>query len=122
MTTILNQLAEEDWFNIICFDDQMEEWKTNGSVQATAKNIEAAKQYVNGIKARSATDIDGALQKGIAWLRAKNEKDYLAELIVLLTDGQDNRGGVQAAEIPDKTCKSIGKRKFKVRKTNCLFV
>ncbi len=50
MKHILDQMEEDDRFNIIAFSDQVYYWNVNNLVRATESNINAAKNYIDRLK------------------------------------------------------------------------
>src|SRR4029434_10855861 len=46
MFTILAELREGDFFNIITFSDKVQTWKRGRTVQATRHNIRDAKEFI----------------------------------------------------------------------------
>uniref|UniRef100_A0A4W4HP70 Inter-alpha-trypsin inhibitor heavy chain family member 6 n=1 Tax=Electrophorus electricus TaxID=8005 RepID=A0A4W4HP70_ELEEL len=51
MSTILDELREGDYFNLITFSDKVHTWKKGRTVQATKQNIQEAKEFVRKISA-----------------------------------------------------------------------
>lgn len=49
MTTILSDLREGDYFNLITFSDKVYIWKKGRTVQATRQNVRDAKEFVRKI-------------------------------------------------------------------------
>jgi Ca-activated chloride channel family protein len=76
----LNQLKENDKFNIIVFDDRYE-FFTKESVEFNTNNYQKVKEYVQSLQARGGTELFKPLQEAIQ--QFGNEK-----IIFLFTDGQ----------------------------------
>lgn len=49
MTTILSDLREGDYFNLITFSDKVYTWKKGRTVRATRQNVRDAKEFVRKI-------------------------------------------------------------------------
>lgn len=49
MSTILADLREGDYFNIITFSDRVHTWKRGRTVRATRQNVRDAKEFVRRI-------------------------------------------------------------------------
>lgn len=49
MTTILSDLREGDYFNLITFSDKVHTWKKGRTVRATRQNVRDAKEFVRKI-------------------------------------------------------------------------
>ncbi|XP_008283653.1 inter-alpha-trypsin inhibitor heavy chain H3 [Stegastes partitus] len=95
LLAILKDLHEEDHFALVLFDSFIEPWKES-LVKATKENVDEARAYVRTVSDRGATDINGALLKGVAMLVQARENKTLPErsvdMIILLTDGMPNVG------------------------------
>ncbi|XP_044029501.1 inter-alpha-trypsin inhibitor heavy chain H3-like isoform X2 [Siniperca chuatsi] len=87
---ILNDLAEDDFFGLITFDDNIFHWKRE-LVQANQENLDSAKTFAQGIKDRGATDINGAVLEGARMLNA-HPREGSASILILLTDGDPTTG------------------------------
>lgn len=51
MATILSELRDNDFFNIITFSDTIRIWKTGGTVKAIRSNVHDAQEFVKKITA-----------------------------------------------------------------------
>lgn len=96
MLSILDVLGTRgvDVFNILLFDDRLEEWR---SLPARAKpeEVKDAKGYVKErLEARGATDIHRALTRGLTVLLGdqKQRSCDVANMIIFLTDGDPTAG------------------------------
>ncbi len=49
MTTILSDLREGDYFNLITFSDKVHTWKKGRTVRATRQNVRDAREFVRKI-------------------------------------------------------------------------
>ncbi|XP_007563410.1 inter-alpha-trypsin inhibitor heavy chain H3-like [Poecilia formosa] len=105
MVSILKDLHEDDHFGIIQFDDRISNWKEH-LTRATEENISAASHFVKSIKARGATDINGAVLSAVNMLKRERQNDNVPErsvdMIILLTDGNPSFGETRAEKIQEK--------------------
>merc|ERR1712165_655154 len=104
MFTILDDMTEKDYFNIITFSSGTEHWSPATSeyteevhaIQATKENRDAAIEFARGLDANGGTNINDALLEGLrsASLVTRNEdlpRD-LQSTIVFLSDGEATEG------------------------------
>ncbi|KAL3853549.1 hypothetical protein ACJMK2_017084 [Sinanodonta woodiana] len=100
MRNILDDLNEDDLFNIVVFDSSVSSW-SNYMKKATKRNKELAKDMVDNLEALGGTDINAALMKGLDILQNTNEVDAVltAPLIVFLTDGEPTYGETNTRQI-----------------------
>ncbi|XP_049444216.1 inter-alpha-trypsin inhibitor heavy chain H3-like [Epinephelus fuscoguttatus] len=87
---ILNDLAEEDHFGLITFDDSIIHWKRE-LVRANKKNLDSAKAFARDIRDRGGTDINKAVLEGARMLNA-HPREGSASILILLTDGDPTSG------------------------------
>lgn len=78
----IQHLNPGDEFNVISFSDQALRYKTNPTV-ATPTNIEDAVLYIKRLSTLGGTNIQGALQNGLAQYASKDASN----IIIFLTDG-----------------------------------
>ncbi|XP_062391006.1 inter-alpha-trypsin inhibitor heavy chain H3-like isoform X2 [Sardina pilchardus] len=105
---ILGDLAEDDHFGLICFDDRISPWKRE-LVRATEQNLEKAKEFVRTITERGATDINAAVLEGVKMIK-KSHKEDAASILILLTDGDPTSGETRPERIQSNVREAIGKR------------
>ncbi|XP_041638864.1 inter-alpha-trypsin inhibitor heavy chain H3-like [Cheilinus undulatus] len=87
---ILNDLAEDDFFGLITFDDSIFHWKRE-LVQANEQNVASAKTFAQNIQSRGATDINRAVLEGTSMLN-RHPREGSASILILLTDGDPTSG------------------------------
>ncbi|XP_027858280.1 inter-alpha-trypsin inhibitor heavy chain H3-like isoform X5 [Xiphophorus couchianus] len=87
---ILNDLAEDDFFGLISFDREIIHFKPE-LVQATALNLEGAREFVRNIEDRGSTDINAAVLEGARILN-EHPREGSASILILLTDGDPTSG------------------------------
>uniref|UniRef100_A0A3Q4G489 Inter-alpha-trypsin inhibitor heavy chain H3-like n=1 Tax=Neolamprologus brichardi TaxID=32507 RepID=A0A3Q4G489_NEOBR len=102
---ILNDLAEDDHFGLITFDDRISYWKRE-LVQANKKNLESAKNFARNIQDRGSTDINEAVLQGARMLNAHN-REGSASILILLTDGDPTSGVTNLEKIQSNVRQAI---------------
>uniref|UniRef100_A0A3B4FSV3 Inter-alpha-trypsin inhibitor heavy chain H3-like n=1 Tax=Pundamilia nyererei TaxID=303518 RepID=A0A3B4FSV3_9CICH len=102
---ILNDLAEDDHFGLITFDDRISYWKQE-LVQANSKNLESAKNFARNIQHRGSTDINKAVLQGARMLNAHN-REGSASILILLTDGDPTSGVTNLEKIQSNVRQAI---------------
>uniref|UniRef100_A0A669FAT7 Inter-alpha-trypsin inhibitor heavy chain 3 n=1 Tax=Oreochromis niloticus TaxID=8128 RepID=A0A669FAT7_ORENI len=102
---ILNDLAEDDHFGLITFDDRISYWKRE-LVQANRKNLESAKNFARNIQDRGSTDINEAVLQGARMLNAHN-REGSASILILLTDGDPTSGVTNLEKIQSNVRQAI---------------
>uniref|UniRef100_A0A8C5SPX7 Inter-alpha-trypsin inhibitor heavy chain H3 n=1 Tax=Laticauda laticaudata TaxID=8630 RepID=A0A8C5SPX7_LATLA len=95
LTKIVEDLKEEDHFNIILFESSVSTWKDN-LIQATPENVNQSKEFISQIKDLGTTNLNGGLLTGIEMLNkaheAKSVPERSASLVIMLTDGDPTSG------------------------------
>ncbi|XP_073324185.1 inter-alpha-trypsin inhibitor heavy chain H3a [Pagrus major] len=111
LQAILKDLHEEDHFALIPFDSSVESWRES-LTKATKENVSKALQYVRNLHSRGATNINGAVLRGVDMLIKDREAKKLAErsidMIILLTDGMPNTGESHIPKIQENVRSAIG--------------
>ncbi|XP_076859144.1 inter-alpha-trypsin inhibitor heavy chain H3-like [Brachyhypopomus gauderio] len=90
MLKILGDLDGDDYFGLITFDRQVQDWKPE-LLQATEKNLEEAKTFVKDIRAQGGTDINSAVLTGVEVINS-HPREGSASILILLTDGDPTSG------------------------------
>ncbi|XP_062872145.1 inter-alpha-trypsin inhibitor heavy chain H6 [Trichomycterus rosablanca] len=104
ISTILSDLREGDYFNLITFSDKVQIWKKDRTVLATKQNIRDAKEFVRKIVAEGWTNINAALLSAAQLINAplsSADHKFRAQrvpMIIFLTDGEATIG-VTAQEV-----------------------
>lgn len=93
MLSILDQLHPGDYFNILLFDNNIQEWFSEPML-ATLTNVNLAKMFVHDkVHARGGTDINGGLLRGVTLLdTTQSLGGTKGNIIVFLTDGRPTAG------------------------------
>ncbi|XP_031424241.1 inter-alpha-trypsin inhibitor heavy chain H3-like isoform X1 [Clupea harengus] len=105
---ILEDLAEDDHFGLICFDDKISPWKRE-LLRATQRNLEKAKAFVRTIKDGGSTDINAAVLESVKMIK-KYHKEGSASMLILLTDGDPTSGVTDLGRIQSNVREAIGKK------------
>ncbi|XP_026775986.3 inter-alpha-trypsin inhibitor heavy chain H6 isoform X1 [Pangasianodon hypophthalmus] len=105
ISTILGDLREGDYFNLITFSDKVQIWKKDRTVLATKQNIRDAKEFVKKIVADGWTNINAALLSAAQLINSSSSSPAnqlstprRVPMIVFLTDGEATIG-VTAQEV-----------------------
>ncbi|XP_049798868.1 inter-alpha-trypsin inhibitor heavy chain H4-like [Schistocerca nitens] len=117
MSVILDDLSEKDYFSIIQFNTDVEEWSPHqqdsvglrpecSTFKATSLNIQLAKDYVKSMEATGGTNIYEALRKALQLASKrqyntenKNATDLPQPMILFLTDGVATIGQIRPSRI-----------------------
>ncbi|XP_048029070.1 inter-alpha-trypsin inhibitor heavy chain H3-like [Megalobrama amblycephala] len=105
MLKILSDLAEDDHFGLITFNDQIQTWKPE-LLKATEGNVEEAKMFVKGITSGGNTDINAAVLKAVDMIN-KHHQEGSASILILLTDGDPTTGETDLVKIQKNVKKAI---------------
>ncbi len=81
----LDRLNGEDRFNIISFSSTT---KRYADTLQSVSSVQGAKNFVDGMSAEGATDLQDPLAQSIAWF----QNDSRMHLVIILTDGRDTTG------------------------------
>ncbi|NXN78357.1 ITIH3 inhibitor, partial [Bombycilla garrulus] len=110
---ILDDIKEDDFFDIILFDSEISTWKET-LIKATPENLDEARKFVRDISTQGATNLHGGLMRGIDILNAAHEENLVpkrsASIIIMLTDGLPNVGVSDTQEIEKAVKKAIDGR------------
>ena len=79
---VLNNLRDDDTFNIIAYDDRVESFKPELQRYSSASRAEAVR-FVANIREGGSTNIDGALKAALAMISDDSRPGY----VLFLTDG-----------------------------------
>jgi Ca-activated chloride channel homolog len=79
---VLNNLRDDDTFNIVAYDDRVEAFKPELQRYNSASRAEAEK-FVGNIREGGSTNIDGALKASLAMISDDSRPNY----VLFLTDG-----------------------------------
>ncbi|XP_056304769.1 inter-alpha-trypsin inhibitor heavy chain H6 isoform X2 [Danio aesculapii] len=117
MITILSDLREGDYFNLITFSDDVHIWKKDRTVRATRQNLRDAKEFVRKIIAAGWTNINAALLSAAKLLNPSTRSSshtgrapssHRVPMIIFLTDGEATIGETETDVILHNAQKSLG--------------
>ncbi|XP_015977311.2 inter-alpha-trypsin inhibitor heavy chain H1 isoform X3 [Rousettus aegyptiacus] len=110
---ILSDLRPGDYFDLVLFGSQVQSWK-GFLVQASAANVQSAKDFVRRFALAGATNLNGGLLRGIEILnQAQGSIPGLtnhASILIMLTDGEPTEGVTDRSQILENVRNAIGGR------------
>ncbi|XP_060751017.1 inter-alpha-trypsin inhibitor heavy chain H6 isoform X3 [Tachysurus vachellii] len=113
ISTILSELREGDYFNLITFSDKVQIWKKGRTVSATKQNVQDARDFVKKIIADGWTNINAALLSAAQLMNSSSLSDdshssspRRVPMIIFLTDGEATIG-VTAQEVILHNARSV---------------
>ncbi|XP_039209823.1 inter-alpha-trypsin inhibitor heavy chain H3-like isoform X2 [Crotalus tigris] len=116
LTKIVEDLKDEDHFNIILFESSVSTWKDN-LIQATPENVNQSKEFISHIRASGGTNFNGGLLTGIEMLNNAHENKSVPErsasLVIMLSDGEANVGVSNPRDIQENA-KNAAKGKYPI--------
>jgi Ca-activated chloride channel family protein len=95
---VLNNLRDDDTFNIIAYDDRVEAFKPELQRYSPSSRAEAEK-FVANIREGGSTNIDGALQAALGMIADDSRPNY----VLFLTDGLPTAGQTNELKIAENT-------------------
>jgi len=95
---VLDNLRENDTFNIVAYDSSVESFRPELQRYDT-KTRKAALGFVEGIYAGGSTNIDGALAAALGMIQDADRPSY----VIFLTDGLPTAGETNEAKIVDNS-------------------
>lgn len=105
LKSVLNNLREDDLFNIVVYDDRVESYKPELE-RYSSRNRDEAERYVDNIREGGSTNIDSALKSALGMIRDESRPSY----ILFLTDGLPTAGETQELRIADNCRQANGRR------------
>lgn len=84
---VLNNLREDDLFNIVVYDDRVETFQPELQRYTSRTRVEA-ERFVDNIREGGATNIDAALKSALSMIRDDSRPSY----VLFLTDGLPTAG------------------------------
>ncbi len=94
LLTLLGNLNPDDRFNVITFSSDVRTFR-DAPVAASKGNVEAAREFVKGIKAVGGTNINDALLEALKMLKNEGRPQQ----VVFMTDGQPTVGETSIEQI-----------------------
>jgi Ca-activated chloride channel family protein len=108
----LNQLGEQDRFNLITFSTDVKALSDGKLLTATKENVKKALRAVETLEATGGTDIDGALRTALA--NDFTEGPTKTKIIIFLTDGLPSVGITDAGSILKDVSQSNARHKARI--------
>jgi Ca-activated chloride channel homolog len=105
LKSMLNNLRDEDLFNIVVYDDRAESFKPELQRYST-RSREEAERFVDNIREGGSTNIDSALKTALDMLRDTSRPGY----VLFMTDGLPTAGETQELRIAANCRKSNDRR------------
>lgn len=105
---VLNNLRQDDLFNIIVYDDRVESFKPELQ-RYSSQSREEAERYVENIREGGSTNIDSALKTALGMIRDDSRPSY----VLFLTDGLPTAGETQELKIAEN-CRRANDRRARV--------
>ena len=108
LKSVLNNLRDDDLFNIIVYDDRVESFKPELE-RYRSHSREEAERFVDNIREGGSTDIDSALKTALGMVRDDSRPSY----VLFLTDGLPTSGETQELKIADN-CRHANSRRARL--------
>ncbi|WP_165252304.1 VIT domain-containing protein [Paludisphaera soli] len=106
--SVLDNLRDDDLFNIVVYDDRVETYKPELQRYSSEARAEA-RRFVDNIREGGSTNIDAALRTAVDLIRDDSRPSY----VLFLTDGLPTAGETNELKIAD-ACKKANVRKARV--------
>jgi Ca-activated chloride channel family protein len=108
LKSVLNNLRDEDLFNIVVYDDRAESFKPE--LQRYGSGIRnEAERFVENIREGGSTNIDSALKTALAMIHDTSRPSY----VLFLTDGLPTAGETRELSIADN-CRQANARRARI--------
>jgi Ca-activated chloride channel homolog len=108
LKSVLNNLREDDLFNIVAYDDRVESFKPELE-RYSSRVREEAERFVDNIREGGSTNIDSALKSALAMIHDSTRPSY----VLFLTDGLPTAGETRELSIAEN-CRSANARRSRV--------
>jgi Ca-activated chloride channel family protein len=108
LKSVLNNLRDDDLFNIVVYDDRVESFKPELE-RYSSRTREEAERFVDNIREGGSTNIDSALKTAVGMIR----DDYRPSYVLFLTDGLPTTGETQELKIADN-CRGANSRRARI--------
>ena len=108
LKSVLNNLRDDDLFNIIVYDDLVESFKPELE-RYRSHSREDAERFVDNIREGGSTNIDSALKTALGMVRDDSRPSY----VLFLTDGLPTSGETQELKIADN-CRHANPRRARL--------
>ena len=108
LKSVLDNLREDDHFNIIAYDDRAESFKPELQ-RYSARTRDEAARFIDNIREGGSTNIDAALSAALGMIRDRSRPSY----ILFLTDGLPTAGETDERRIAER-CKKANEHRSRV--------
>jgi Ca-activated chloride channel family protein len=108
LKTVLNNLRDEDLFNIVVYDDRVETFKSELERYSKARRDEA-EHFVDNIREGGSTNIDSALKTALEMIPDSSRPSY----VLFLTDGLPTAGETGELAIAEH-CRHANSRRARI--------
>ena len=108
LKSVLNNLRDDDLFNIVAYDDRVESFKPELQ-RYSSRAREEAERFVDNIREGGSTNIDSALKTSLAMIQDSSRPSY----VLFLTDGLPTAGETRELSIAEN-CRSANARRSRV--------
>jgi Ca-activated chloride channel family protein len=105
LKSMLNNLRDEDLFNIVVYDDRVESFRPELQ-RYQSRTREDAGRFVDNIREGGSTNIDSALKTAVAMIQDSSRPGY----VLFLTDGLPTAGEVNEMRIAEDCRRANGRR------------
>ncbi len=108
LKSVLDNLREDDLFNIIAYDDRAEPFKPELQ-RYDARIREEAARFIDNIREGGSTNIDAALSSALGMIRDRSRPSY----VLFLTDGLPTAGETDERRIAER-CRKANEHRARV--------
>jgi Ca-activated chloride channel family protein len=108
LKSVLDNLRDEDLFNIVVYDDRVESFKPELQRYGTAVRDDAIR-FVDNLREGGSTNIDSALKTALAMIQDTSRPSY----VIFLTDGLPTAGETRELSIADN-CRQANTRRSRL--------
>ena len=108
LKSVLNNLRDDDLFNIVVYDDRVESFKPELE-RFSSRAREEAERFVDNIREGGSTNIDSALKTAVAMIQDSSRPSY----VLFLTDGLPTAGETRELSIAEN-CRSANSRRSRI--------
>ena len=105
LVTLLNNLRDDDMFNIVVYDDRVESYKPELQRYSSSTRAEAVR-FVENIREGGSTNIDSALKTALGMIQDDSRPNY----VLFLTDGLPTAGETKEMAIAENSRKANPRR------------
>jgi Ca-activated chloride channel homolog len=108
LKSVLNNLRNDDLFNIVVYDDRVETFKPELQRYGSSARDEA-ERYVDNIREGGSTNIDSALKSALGMIQDRGRPSY----VLFMTDGLPTAGETRELVIAEN-CKNANNRRARI--------